>query len=79
MKFPEPELIFAYHREEQPGTLLRLEVMNLPSVGDEKITVDGNLLDLNELTGNQAISETENDKTTSDETSSMQAFRLLRF
>ncbi|WP_294502187.1 endo-1,3-alpha-glucanase family glycosylhydrolase [uncultured Victivallis sp.] len=46
-KFPEPELIFAYHREEQPGTLLRLEVMNLPSVGDEKITVDGNLLDLN--------------------------------
>lgn len=46
-KFPEPELIFAYHREEQPGTLLRIEVMNLPSEGEATIAVEGNLLDLN--------------------------------
>ncbi|MBQ9774626.1 MAG: hypothetical protein IJW17_01170 [Lentisphaeria bacterium] len=39
-----PEILFAYHREEIPGTLLRLEACNLPSKAGE-ITISGQLLD----------------------------------
>ncbi len=45
-KLPEPELIFAYHREEQPGTLLRIEALNLPAETGAAVTVRGRLLDL---------------------------------
>ena len=45
--FTEPELVFAYHREEQPGTLLRIEALNLPSKKNAAVTVRGRLLDLN--------------------------------
>lgn len=44
---PEPEVVFAYHREEQPGTLLRIEAASLPSVKNAEVTVRGRLLDLN--------------------------------
>lgn len=42
----EPEVIFAYHREEQPGTVLRLEAMSLPSSTDDSpLTLSGQLRD----------------------------------
>ncbi|NCB09090.1 MAG: hypothetical protein EOM73_13115 [Bacteroidia bacterium] len=44
--FAEPEIIFSYHREEQPGTLFRIEAMNLPSVGNAAVIVRGRLLDM---------------------------------
>ena len=45
-EFPaeNPDVLFAYHREELPGTLLRLEACNLPSKAGE-ITISGHLLD----------------------------------
>ena len=40
-----PDVLVAYHREEIPGTLLRIELMNLPSKGQEEIIVTGTLRD----------------------------------
>ena len=43
----EPQVCLAYHREEIPGTLLRIEALSLPSAlpADTEITVTGRLLD----------------------------------
>lgn len=43
----QPEICLAYHREEIPGTLLRIEAMNLPSLVATDIEVSGRLLDRN--------------------------------
>ncbi len=40
-----PEICLAYHREEIPGTLLRIEALNLPSLAQGPVTVRGELLD----------------------------------
>lgn len=42
----EIQLLLAYHREEQPGTLLRIELMTLPSAQGQTVTVQGKLLGL---------------------------------
>lgn len=39
------DVLFAYHREEFPGTLLRIEAMRLPSQEKGTVTVAGALLD----------------------------------
>ena len=39
------DVLFAYHREEFPGTLLRFEAMRLPAKEKESVAVDGVLLD----------------------------------
>jgi len=41
----EPEVIVAYHREELPGTLLRLEAAGLPMKAKGPVTISGRLLD----------------------------------
>ncbi len=41
----KPEVAFAYHREEIPGTLLRFEAMTLPTLKSGKVEVKGLLLD----------------------------------
>lgn len=41
----EPEVVFAYHREELPGTLLRFEAMTLPTLEKGSVAVSGRLLD----------------------------------
>ena len=41
-----PEILLAYHREELPGTILRIEACNLPSKS-KTVTVSGALLDFN--------------------------------
>ena len=41
-----PEVLLAYHREEIPGTMLRLEACNLPSKSKE-VTISGALIDFN--------------------------------
>ena len=41
----KPEVVFAYHREELPGTLLRIEAMTLPTLKSGRIEVSGRLLD----------------------------------
>ncbi len=38
------EVLFAYHREELPGTLLRFEAMTLPTVKSGTVEVSGRLL-----------------------------------
>ena len=43
----KPEVVFAYHREEQPGTLLRIEAMTLPTLKDGQVELKGKLLDEN--------------------------------
>ena len=44
----EPEVVFAYHREEMPGTLVRIEAMRLPAKhGGGDVVVGGELLDWN--------------------------------
>ena len=40
----EPEVFFAYHREEIPGTLLRIEAMTLPVKDGGTVKVTGKLL-----------------------------------
>ncbi|MDR1282618.1 MAG: laminin G [Opitutaceae bacterium] len=40
-----PEVCLAYHREEIPGTLLRIEALNLPSLAKGPARVSGKLLD----------------------------------
>ncbi|MBS1368729.1 MAG: laminin G [Lentisphaeria bacterium] len=40
-----PEVVFAYHREEIPGTLLRFEAMALPAQEKGSVEVAGRLLD----------------------------------
>ncbi|MDR1281999.1 MAG: laminin G [Opitutaceae bacterium] len=40
-----PEVCLAYHREEIPGTLLRIEALNLPTLAKGPVTVRGELLD----------------------------------
>ena len=40
-----PDVLLAYHREEIPGTLFRLEVMNLPCNATSDICVGGRILD----------------------------------
>ncbi|RRK01329.1 laminin G [Opitutaceae bacterium TAV4] len=42
---PQPEVCFAYHREEIPGTLLRIEAINLPNLARGPVSVKGLLLD----------------------------------
>lgn len=41
----EPSVLFAYHRETLPGTLLRIEALTLPAALDGEATVSGRLLD----------------------------------
>lgn len=41
----EPEVVFACHREELPGTLLRFEAMTLPTLEKGGVAVSGRLLD----------------------------------
>lgn len=41
----KPEVAFAYHREEIPGTLIRFEAMTLPTLKSGKVEVKGRLLD----------------------------------
>ena len=41
----KPEVVFAYHREELPGTLLRIEAMTLPTLKNGKVEISGRLLD----------------------------------
>ena len=41
----KPEVVFAYHREETAGTLLRIEAMTLPTLKSGNVTVKGRLLD----------------------------------
>lgn len=41
----KPEVVFAYHREELPGTLLRFEAMTLPTLKDGQVEISGQLLD----------------------------------
>jgi|GEM_PF-2451388 len=41
----KPEVMFAHHREEIPGTLLRFEAMTLPTLKSGKVEVKGRLLD----------------------------------
>lgn len=40
----KPEVLITYHREELPGTMLRIEACNLPSKSKE-ITISGELID----------------------------------
>ncbi|EIP98044.1 laminin G domain-containing protein [Opitutaceae bacterium TAV1] len=40
-----PEVCLAYHREEIPGTLLRIEALNLPTLAKGSVTARGELLD----------------------------------
>lgn len=49
----KPEVVFAYHREELPGTLLRIEAMTLPTLTSGKVKVSGRLLDV----GGNAVAE----------------------
>lgn len=42
----EPEIMFAYYRELLPGTLLRIEVLSLPTRHTESAEISGALLDL---------------------------------
>ncbi len=44
-KYQEPKVLLAYHREEIPGSLFRLEAMNLPSESEEPVEISGSLLD----------------------------------
>lgn len=46
VKAKEPEVVLAYHREELPGTLLRIEALNLPSEGKDPVVVSGLLRDI---------------------------------
>jgi len=41
----EPSVLFSYHRETLPGTLLRIEALTLPVALDGKAAVSGRLLD----------------------------------
>ncbi|MBQ9788527.1 MAG: hypothetical protein IJW31_02865 [Lentisphaeria bacterium] len=41
-----PEVLLAYHREELPGTILRIEACNLPSKCKE-VTISGSLINFN--------------------------------
>ncbi len=42
----KPEVLFAYHREELPGTLLRFEAMTLPGSAKGEVEISGRLIGL---------------------------------